>query len=64
MLGYVEFYYTVNWPSVFARRVQNFSDLVILVQREHFQIRGQTEVGRENWRFSTDKSSYLRNGER
>jgi len=34
------------------------------VQREHFQIRGRTEVGWENWRFSTDKSSYLRNGER
>jgi len=25
---------------------------------------GRTEVGWENWRFSTDKSSYLRNGER
>jgi len=25
---------------------------------------GLNRWGRENWRFSTDKSSYLRNGER
>jgi len=41
--------------------MQIFSNLL---QRKHFWIWGWTKVGKKNLLFSTDKSPYLRNGDR